>query len=375
MRETVLLTGSTGLLGSYILKELIKHNVGNIIVLSRGETQEEADRRVYQELGKHLSSKERQRFSKLVEIIRGDITQENLGLSKKMFNNLTKKITLIYHSAALCKFNIPLKIIRKVNVKGTDNILKFALVCKKYNLKEVHYISTIAVAGDSKGVFYEDNLDLGQKFNNTYEQSKFEAEKLVVKYKKKGLPITIYRPGILVGDSVTGYTNNFQMFYQALQIFFSELFNEIPADKNSIYYLVPVDYVAKAIMRISLNKNDNNNKLTYHIINSDTLVLNKFLDISSKYFKFKKPLIISKINFCFEKLSPFQMRIIWPYIPYLNYGLHFDSKNTKTILGKTDFKWPKINDVFLRRLFKFCVQCEFIIPRKKPSLRVLSKHF
>lgn len=359
MAEIIFLTGGTGLLGTYLLKELINCNAGHIIALSRGKTLKEARRRIYKALEKHSFLMHKQRFPLLFEVVRGDITKKNLGLSKSIFERLTKDVTSIYHSAALCDFNAPLTIIRKVNVKGTENILKFASLCKKNRqFKRLHHISTIAVAGDSKGIFYEKALDLGQSFNNTYEQSKFEAEQRIIQYRKKGLSITIYRLGIVTGDSCTGYTNNFKMFYQPLQIFSLQLFKEIPANKKTRHYLVPVDCVAEAIIRISLDNNSRNS--TYHLTSPYQVKLADFIDIASKYLKFRKPLLVPQEKFTYKKLSPLQFSLIEPYIPYFNYKLKFNSKNANSILSKTSFKWPKIDKPLLKQLFKFCVASGFI---------------
>lgn len=369
MEETIFLTGSTGLLGSYLLKKLLEYKVGSIIALSRSKTQEAAKERVFRELGKHLSAEQKRMFFPLIKVVRGDITEKNLGLSENTYTDLAKEITWIYHSAALCRFNAPLSIIRKVNVKGTENILKLALLCKENGrLKRFNHISTVGVAGDSEELFYEKDLDIGQKFNNTYEQSKFEAEKLIVKYRKRGLPITIYRPAVITGDYYSGYTNNFEMIYRPLQIFFTEMFNEIPADKSASFPFAPVDYVAEAIVRISL---DNDSCASVYHLTGYEITFDKFLDSASKYFKFQKPLFIPIGKFDFENLSPFQLRIIKPYISYLNYKLRFDSKNAQVVLNKTGFRWPKISNAFLRRLFKFCIQSKFIVPREKPSLKTL----
>lgn len=372
MSENIFVTGSTGLLGSYIVKKLCEWNIGNIIALCRGETESETRNRILQEVERNLSDRERRKISGRIKVVRGDIIEKKLGLSDSAYNSLSKEIMSIYHCAALCKFNIQLDVARKVNVHGTENILKFALLCKRNRqFKAVHHISTVGVAGDSDGIFYETNLDVGQGFNNAYEQSKFEAEKLVTKYRTGGLPITIYRPGVITGDSISGYTNNFEMIYRPLQMFFIELFNEIPADKDSIYSFVPVDCTADAIIRISLD--DNTHNLTYHIVNPDYVTFGKFVDVASRYFKFKKPLFISREKFDFKKLSPFQFNVIKPFVPYFNYKLRYDSTQAQAILNMVSFEWPKISDVFLRRLFKYCIQCKFIIPGRKFSLGILSR--
>lgn len=367
MKETVFLTGGTGLLGSYILRKLLyhkNHTIGKIIVLCRGKTQKEAQRRVQQPLWGQLPLRQKRGLMSLLEVVRGDITQENLGLSKSVYKRLVKNITLVYHSAAICEFGIPLSVIRKSNVIGTKSVLDLALAAKKNGkLKCVHHISTVAVSGDRTGIFYEKDLDLGQGFNNTYEQSKFEAEKVVEKYRKLGLPVAIYRPSIIVGDSKTGYTNNFKMLYQPLHLLCMEFYKALPARRNTLFSFVPVDYTAEAIVRISLDTKLKPNS-TYHITNSNEISFGSFLDAASRHFKFCKPALIPYEDFSFKNYSPLQLDLIRPFLPYFNYKQRFSAKNSKVALSKTKFQWPKIDEAFLKKLFKFCVESGFIRKKK-----------
>jgi len=368
MKETIFLTGATGFLGAYLLRKLLhykSHVLGNIIALSRGETQKEAERRVQQALWGQLPLRQKRGLISLLEVVRGDIARENLGLAKDIYHRIIRNVSIIYHSAAVCDFNVPLSSIRKINVAGTKRLLEFALSCQENGqFKCFHHISTVAAAGDKQGIFSEKQLSLGQKFNNTYEQSKFEAEKIIGKYRKKGLPVVVYRPAIITGDAVSGWTSNFRMLYQPLHLLCLELFKEIPADKNTRYSFCPADYTAEAIIRISLDQGCLNNE-TYHIANPNGVTLGCFIDAASRYFNFQKPRLIPREKFPFKKLTPLQRSLIKPYIPYFNYKLRFDTSNAQKILKKTNFKWPKINAQLLKRLFKFCVKSGFIKRKRK----------
>jgi len=363
MKAVIFLTGGTGFLGSYLLKELLlskQSEIGSIIALVRGKTQEEAEMRVLKILSAQISEEKLKRVISLLKVVKGDIGEKNLGLSKEVYQSLANEVTSIYHNAALCEFKIPLPIIRKVNVDGTRNLLEFALECQKNGkFKRVHHVSTLAVAGDKDGVFYEEDLDVGQKFNNSYEQSKFEVEKVVEEYRDKGLPVAVYRPAIIVGDSKTGYTSNFKMFYQPIHFFSMELFEEIPAEKTTVYSFVPVDCVAEAILHISFD-DDGSNKSTYHISNLNMVKFGTIVDTASEYFGFRKPRFVKEKKFCTKKLSPLQWSLVEPFVPYFNYKLRFDSQNSQAILKKRKFIWPEVNKVFLGKLYQYCTECNFI---------------
>jgi nucleoside-diphosphate-sugar epimerase len=101
----------------------------------------------------------------------------------------------------------------RVNVDGTRNLLEFAGARERF--ERLQYVSTAYVSGRTRGVFRETDLDVGQGFKNHYEETKFLAEVEVVRSK---LPATIYRPGVVVGDSRTGETAKFDGPYAVLRM-------------------------------------------------------------------------------------------------------------------------------------------------------------
>ena len=138
---------------------------------------------------------------------------------------------------------------KKINVLGTENILAFceSLPC----FKKLHYVSTCYVSGKHEGTFLESDLDLGQKFNNFYESTKFEAEMRVREKMAKGLPASIYRPSIVVGNSQTGETQKFDGPYFIIQWLLRQgKFAILPKLGNPDRYtinLVPSNYVLDAM--------------------------------------------------------------------------------------------------------------------------------
>ena len=357
--SNIFITGGTGFLGWELVKELLKGDDPKLYLLSRGKTKQSARERVFSLIRKDYKGGERKKIFTRIEVIGGDITGKNFGINKSRLEKLYKKIDMIYHCAALCEFGIPLRNIRKINVFGTKNVLDFALKCKKKGcFSSFHYISTVAVMGKSGGIFYEDALDVNQEFNNTYEQTKFEAEKSIEEYRDRGLNISVYRPSVITGNSVTGETSNFQIFYQPLHIFSLEIFREIPANSDLSYSLVPVDYVAKAIFLISFTGRNNKN---YHLTNPHTTTLNFVLDIASSYFGFRKPMLVPEQEFDFRKMRGYRKRLLCPYIPYLIHKeMVFDTTNFKQAIEGKSFSWPVIDRKLLLRIFKYCADVKYI---------------
>jgi len=287
-------------------------------------------------------------------------------LRGSVIERLADEIDEIYHSAAIAEFRVPLNDIRKVNVNGVNNIMEFATLCSKNGKTiRVNHVSTAYVAGTFRGLFNENDLDIGQKFNNTYEQSKYEAESVINAYRMKGLKVTIFRPGILTGDSQTGRTSNYKMLYQPLRFFSEELYSAIPANKDANENLIPVDVAAKEIITIA---NDSKSAgATYNITNPTPLKAGHFVDVASKYFGFRKPDFIPVEKFDMATLTYVQRILIEPFVPYFNYNPLFDTSNSTKILNTYNYKCPSIDDNMLLRLFRYCVESGFI-KRKRNSV-------
>ena len=160
--------------------------------------------------------------------------------------------------------------------KGTENMLQFANSGKQ---KRFHYVSTAYVAGKQSGVIYENEMVNEPLFNNEYERSKFVAEQLVSKYaKNSNIPYTIYRPGIIVGDSRTGATCKFDNLYLFVKVLFNiknsfykhrsgdsnDFAIRVPGDPEALINLVPIDYVADAIVAIFRKEREYRENLPYY---------------------------------------------------------------------------------------------------------------
>jgi len=187
------------------------------------------------------------------EVLEGDVSRMHLGLAGPEYKRLSREATEIWHLAALGDLSAETRRIRAVNVEGTRAVLDLARACQK--LERLHHFSTAAVSGDREGVILEDELEMGQGFGNPYEESKYLAERLV-RAAQGDLPVTIYRPSIVVGDSRTGEIDRFHGPYTlAILLVASPLAVPLPLPRNGIAPLnaVPVDFVVEAALSIGGN--------------------------------------------------------------------------------------------------------------------------
>lgn len=355
--KKIFLTGATGFLGAHILKELCLLNNVKIIVLIRGKTQSEAETRIKDSLVNSFGQNFFKKNFRNLNVIRGDITKENFNIRSNFYNNLITQIAEIFHCAASTDFRMNLATARIANCFGTENILKLADRSK--NLNKFHYISTAFVAGTKEGLFAESDFDVHQRFNNAYEQSKFEAELLVRDFIKKRLKIHIYRPSIIMGEYYTGKTTSFKMFYQPLHYFFQELYTAAPIDPGSPYNFIPVDTAAKAIISLS-NLDLNNDLVVFHIVSNNNISLGHIIDLLCGFLSIRKPRYVSVAEFNKLEKSVVKKKLIEPFIPYFNFKALFDNTKTNEFLSKAGFLPPVINDGYIYRILNFCLKVNFL---------------
>ncbi len=246
---SVLLTGATGFVGMEILARYLERTDASIHVAVRARDANEAEVRVGDTL--ECLFGRRDAYRDRVIALRADIERPGLGLAEAERESLAELVTDIVHCAASVSFSLPLRQSREVNVDGTRHTLELAKLCQRRGrLERFSYISTAYVAGEHDGTFGEDDLDIGQRFRNPYEQSKFEAERLVRAHGRV-LPVQIFRPSIVVGEQATGWTASFNVLYTPLKAFVRGKLPALPARRSAPVDVVPVDYVADAVFELS----------------------------------------------------------------------------------------------------------------------------
>jgi nucleoside-diphosphate-sugar epimerase len=189
----ILLTGYPGFLGSALLPRVLRRwpEVRAICLV--------------QPKFAALARERAAAFGDRVRIAEGDITAP--------IDVPAGEITGIYHLAAIYDLSVRRELGMRINVDGTRHVLDFAERCP--SLQRLHYVSTCYVSGRYDGLFRETDLEVGQRFNNFYEETKFLAE--VEVRKRTELPVTIYRPSVVVGDSASGATQKFDGPYFVMQ--------------------------------------------------------------------------------------------------------------------------------------------------------------
>ncbi len=256
MEKQIFITGGTGFLGSNLIVDVLRQDpTAKVIALVRSDSDVKAKERLFNALPITISDINYAEILERISVVSGDVTKVHFGLSEEDFHSLAQQITHIIHSAADVRFTLSLEEARLVNVTGTKHVFELAELAKRSGqFERVAYIGTAYVSGDRSGRITENELDCNQKFSNSYEQSKFEAEKFVRSMRDR-IPVTIFRPSIIVGNSETGKTNSFNVLYAPLKLINRNLLSILPGSKNTPMDIVPIDYVTQAICHIMFRLN------------------------------------------------------------------------------------------------------------------------
>jgi thioester reductase-like protein len=186
-----------------------------------------------------------------VRILEGDVCDMDLGLAGAEYHALAGELTAIHHTAAVYYLGAKRELVERVNVDGTRTVIELAGDCGK--LRRLIHWSTAQVAGARSGVILEEELDTGQRFRNVYEETKFKAERMAREAQRR-LPVTILRPGVIVGDSQTGEIDKFDGPYYLMVLIVSsplDVHLPLPGRGNAPLNLVPIDFVVDAAVALS----------------------------------------------------------------------------------------------------------------------------
>jgi thioester reductase-like protein len=283
--KNIFLTGVTGVLGACILKDLLQSTTSRIYCLARGENLDHCNERVRSLLRVYdTNEKLESDFNSRVTILRGDVSQAQLGLSDQDYTNLQNCIDITIHAAANTSLLLKFKRLEPINVHGTSNVIEF---CLGTSDKILSYVSTYTVMGDKtfdKNVrFQESDYDMGQGFENlNYQRSKFLAEANVREAAKRGLKWRIFRPGQIYGDSETGAYPLFEtqvagLFYD---LFKTAIETQVMPESYIHYDIVPVNYVSRGI--VALSAGIENLFEVYHLINPDAKTFSEVMGLLSE---------------------------------------------------------------------------------------------
>lgn len=346
--QTIFLTGFPGFIAERLVMRLASRDT-KFFLLVQTDFVEKANKDVREIAGKTDTPFEN------FEVIEGDIREENLGISNEKFETVRKTTTDVYHLAAIYDLAVKKEIAYRVNVEGTRNVNEF--VKKSSNLRRYNYVSTCYVAGKRTGEILESELEHDAGFRNFYEETKYLAEREVEKLKDKNIPLTIFRPSIVVGDSTTGETQKYDGIYSLIHYLRKapNLFRLVNVGNKDVKLnLIPVDFVVEAIA--SLSKDDRAVGKTIALADPNPLTTEEIFDAIVEAMTGKKsvvkppPSLVEK--FLMLPLTPLLSGLPHSGVPYFFVPQTYDTSVADRLLSAHNVACPNFKS-YVKNLLKF----------------------
>ena len=374
MTKYTILTGATGLLGSFLLRDLMIEDVP-VVALVRSSKLETATERVEGVLQRF----ERQLGRALPRpiVMECNLREPELGLTSEAKAWLRRHADAILHNAASLSFvetdgGEPYK----SNVDGTRNVLE---LCRAVGVRKFYHVSTAYVCGNRREKIMEKDFTDQFGFGNAYEKSKFTAEKMVRDADCLD-SVTVFRPAIIVGDSVTGYTSTYHGFYAPMKILvplvdpqdvdvagvasFGEILGMNPNDHKNF---VPVDWISRVMTAVIVDKRLHDE--TYHLTAANRVSIGDMSRLIAEGIKrYKKPSERQSANRAASDLSYLlpifhdQMEV---YQAYWRDDPEFDMSNT--LRAVPQFPPTPMTPEQLLVFIRFAIESKFGWPKPKPT--------
>ncbi len=346
-RETIFLTGFPGFIAGRLVERLAKSDTQFFLLV-----QPEFIDRAMEEI-EDIAEATTTPLENFV-IVEGDITRPDLGVSAEDLATIRAETTDVYHLAAIYDLAIDKDPAVTVNLDGTKNVN--ALVRSISGLRRYNYVSTCYVAGKREGKILETELEHDAGFRNNYEETKYLAE-LEVERLKPDVPLTIFRPSVVVGDSETGETAKYDGIYYLIQYL-----RKAPTllrvmnvgNKNVRLNLVPVDFVVESIA--ALSKDPAAVGKTVAIADPDPLTTAGLFDAIAKGMtgrrsEFGPPAKLAEW-FLSKPFSPPITGLPHSAVPYFFIAQTYDTSEANELLKKHGIECPRF-DSYIGNLLDF----------------------
>lgn len=365
----IFLTGATGFLGAFLLDELLQKTQAKIYCLVRAASLEEGKQKISRTLKTYLL--DRHVLNSRIIPVLGDLSKPFFGLHEQQFSQLASEVDVIYHAGALVNLIYPYPALKEPNVVGTQEVLRLAASIK---IKPVHFISTLDVFPSTRYTQLnllqeQDELASYEGLDDGYAQSKWVAEKLVMAARARGIPVAIYRPGMISGHSKTGASKTDDLVCRLVK---GLIQMESAPNLDLQISLTPIDYVSRAIVHLSQQPASLGK--AFHLMNLQPISLDKLVSTSCDfgypieqiaYDKWRTKLL--QIQSSDNSLSPlaslFATTPDKPTTPIERSSMVaqvFDCQNALAGLADSNINCPAIDNKLLATYFSYFINSGFL---------------
>src|SRR5688572_8031780 len=346
-KETIFLTGFPGFIAERLVERLAAADRQLLLLIQASFTDASMEKieRIAERTDVPLEN---------FALIEGDITRHDLGMPVDDAELVRETATHVFHLAAVYDLVVSKEVALAVNLEGTRNVN--ALVKTVPHLERYSYVSTCYVAGKRNGRILETELGHSAGFRNFYEESKYLAESTVERLKAE-LPITIFRPAVVVGDSITGAIPKYDGIYYLIQYLrkapkFLRLINVGNAQVK--LNLVPVDFVVDGIAALAFD--DEAEGKTIALADPDPLTTREIFDVLAENLSGKRSVIVPPPLLVERSLmlsiSPPVTGLPHSGVPYFFLDQTYDTSVANPLLAKHGIVCPSFRD-YARNLVSF----------------------
>ncbi|WP_316752422.1 polyketide synthase [Streptomyces herbicida] len=358
----VFLTGATGFLGAFLLRDLLRTTRATVHCLVRGADEAEALRRLRDNLEwyEFWDDIDTDRLSVVV----GDLAEPLMGLDPERFDALSRSVDAVYHSAATVNGLYPYSALKAANVSGTEEILRLAA---RHRTVPVHHISTTGVfaaeAVPGMPLRVTDTPGPAEALSSGYRQTKLVAEQIIELARDRGLPVSVYRVDEISGDSERGFCQTHDFVWLSIKGIVQA--GAVPADPAGIFHLVPVDYVSSAVLRLSLGESAAGR--THHIANRTHL---PFSEMTASLRSFGYRLDELGWDAWAERIRSDRDNAMVPLIDGFestiysgrNHYLPMDTDETRKLLAGTGIECPPMTQELFEKYVGFFIRVGYFPP-------------
>jgi thioester reductase-like protein len=365
----IFLTGSTGYIGAHVVANLLSQHDATLNLLVRGRDPREAELRLWNALQLHLPFPEFYEYLQAkIRIFRGDLTQPGFGLDRSDYDKLVHTTDSIVHCAASLNRKSE-KACLNVNLRGTLEVLQLARQSQYYHgLRRFSDVSTVAVAGKrNHEVVTEDRaIEWDRSDYDPYARTKKFCEHMVHEL-LPDVPLTVFRPSIVLGDSRYPETTQFDMVRSFVFLAGLPVLPFRPEDRIDI---VNVDFVAGAISTLHMKEKPAYE--TYHLSSgTGSQTFRELTAALAKAQNARRPLFLpvlggpftSAVNMLANRKGGLGRgaSLLKVFLPYLTWNTVFDNTRVTTELGRKPVPFSEYSYPLLR----FSQQHNFTYPYKE----------
>lgn len=362
--KNVLITGGTGFIGAFFIRELLENTKAKIHCLVRAENDQQAMDRLKTVMEKYLIWN--RKYQNRIVAIAGDLGKPEFGT--ECFDSLASEIDSIFHIGAYVNHALPYQKLKAENTFGTQEIIRLA--CKT-RTKPLHFFSTVATLEAKDNTPIDEDTDLSQCKNliNGYAQSKWVGEKLILLARSRGLPANIYRLSRASGDDKIGSGPTGDFLWRIVQ---ASLHLKMIPQVQYFEEVTPVNFICQTVHAISSDPKRIDRQ--YHVLNPKSFsymeIFKLLIDLGYPleivdFPTWKKTLTDRAITTGEEELKA--LTAVFSEIKKLESGedCRFSTKNTAAAIKDLKLSFPKVDKKLFKAYINYYVQIGFIPTNRK----------